>query len=928
MRDGKCSSPGSFRRDTATRTPQVRYRELVAAVAYLPLCGTSRTQLGCHLTGKMSICQPLCRCCSRTLTKPRRPTESSQCNGGPQGIPLSEDGFPQGRPKFPEKQGSIASCTPDVHITRLFISGKCLGVVHGSCPANVVALPLPALPFGAGMEDVGPMRRPRWVWLSATALLVAVGTLGSVLGASVVAHNDAQRSHQAFVSSSTGIASALKLAIQQENSLVISAKAFVLANPNASNTEFLSWVNSMQVKKRYPELHALAFYALVRPGQLSQFVTRILADPPVPLPAGQSYQITPPGIRPSYCLVDLAYEDGGLALPLGYDVCATYDAAAKTKALAQETYVPYKVGKKDYLAVEEPIYSGGAEPATVQARAAAVLGFVGVTTLPSFDLDQALSGHPDTAVAFHYGSGSSKVTFRAGSAPAGAMATSVNLHNGWHLETFGVVDGSGVLTNANTLILLLGGFVLSLLLGALIYVLGTSRSRALVLVDERTQELNHLALHDSLTELPNRALIIDRIDQMLARSRREHTPVAVLFLDLDNFKDVNDTLGHAAGDQLLAAVAARLTSAIRQEDTVGRLGGDEFVVLAEGASLAAGAEVVAERILDVLATPFEIAGSDAPLRVSASIGIAQGGRTTPDELLRDADIALYQAKAAGKKCAMVFAPAMQEAVDDNRNLETDLHTALESNQFFLLYQPTFDLPSGSFTGVEALLRWRHPTRGVILPDDFIPSLEANGLIVPVGRWVLEEACRQGANWQSQGHHVTVSINVSAKQLDRDQIITDVRNALENSGFDPALCVLELTESTLMHNVDDTVARLTLLKALGVRVAIDDFGTGYSSLAYLRQFPIDVLKIDRSFVSGIADTSEAGALVHAMVQLGKALGLETVAEGVENDDQRAQLTAENVDTGQGFLFARPLDVEAVSRLLEDSPSRAAAPASSL
>jgi diguanylate cyclase (GGDEF)-like protein len=617
-----------------------------------------------------------------------------------------------------------------------------------------------------------------------------------------------------------------------------------------------------------------------------------------------------------------------LALPFGYDVCAADSSAQIAKVFAQNTYVPYKLGKKDYLAVEAPVYTGGVEAATAQARAASVLGFVGLTTLPSFDLQQALMGHPGTAVAFHYGSDSSKVTFRAGSAPAGAMTTSVNLHNGWHVETFGVVDGSGVLGNSNALVLLLGGIALSLLLGALIYVLGTSRSRALGLVEERTRELHHLALHDSLTELPNRALIIDRIDQMLARSRREHTPVAVLFLDLDNFKDVNDTLGHAAGDQLLAAVAARLTSAIRQEDTVGRLGGDEFVVLAEGASLAAGAEVVAERILDVLATPFEIAGSDAPLRVTASIGIAQGRRGTPDELLRDADIALYQAKAAGKKCAVLFAPAMQEAVDDSRNLEVELHTALESNQFFLLYQPTFDLSAGAFTGVEALLRWRHPTKGVILPDYFIPSLEASGLIVPVGRWVLEEACRQGAAWQGQGHHVTVSINVSAKQLDRDQIITDVSNALTDSGFDPALCVLELTETTLMHNVDDTVARLTLLKALGIRLAIDDFGTGYSSLAYLRQFPIDVLKIDRSFVSGITDTSEAGALVHAMVQLGKALGLETIAEGVENDEQRAKLTAENVDTGQGFLFARPLDVEAVSRLLEDSARNPAALASLL
>jgi diguanylate cyclase (GGDEF)-like protein len=771
------------------------------------------------------------------------------------------------------------------------------------------------------------MSRPRWVWLTATALLVAVGAAGSLLGASTVARTDAQRSHQAFITSSVGIASTLKLAIQRESVLVISAKAFVLANPNATNAEFLSWVNSMQVTKRFPEIRSFGFYAVVRPGQLSQFVARVLADPPLPLTLGQSYQVTPPGTRPFYCLAQLVGINDGLLPPLGYDVCAAYDSSAQiAQAIAGDTYVPYGDGKTSYLAVLAPVYSGGVAPVTAQARADTVLGFVGLTTFPIFELRQSLTGHPGVAVTFTYGSGSSKVIFKRGSAPAGAMATSINLHNGWHVETFGAVGGSGVLGNADALALLLGGFVFSLLLGTFIYVLGTSRFRALTLVDERTGELHHLALHDPLTDLPNRALILDRIDQMLARSRREHTPVALLFLDLDNFKDINDTLGHAAGDQLLVAVAARLTSAIRQEDTVGRLGGDEFVVLAEGASLAAGAEMVAERILDVLATPFEITGSDAPLTVTASIGIAEGRRATPDELLRDADIALYQAKAAAKRCVVVFTPTMQEAVDDTRNLEIDLHAALAANQFFLLYQPTFDLSSGAFTGVEALIRWHHPTRGVIQPDDFIPALEASGLIVPVGRWVLEEACRQGADWQRQGHHITVSINVSAKQLDRYQIVSDVRDALTTSGFDPALCVLELTETTLMHNVEDTEGRLFLLKALGVRVAIDNFGTGYSSLAYLRQFPIDMLKIDRSFVSGITETSEAAALVHAMVQLGKALGLETVAEGVENDGQRLQLTGENVDTGQGFLFARPLDVEGVNRLLEDSVDNSVALAS--
>ena len=322
--------------------------------------------------------------------------------------------------------------------------------------------------------------RQRRIWIVVGALLAAVGAAGSMFAAQTVARNDAQRSHQALVSSSLAIASTLKLAIQQEDSLVISADAFTVANPNASNAEFLSWVGTMEVAKRFPEVSGLGYIAVVRPGQLPQFVARLLADPPQPLAAGQSLNVTPAGNRPFYCLDDFGYLNGGPTVPLGYDVCAGTNSALIAKAFAENTYLPYKLGGKDYLTIEAPIYSGGVIPATAQARTASVLGLVGLTTLPSFVLEQSLEGHPRTAVAFHYGSGASKVTFKAGAAPAGSKSNSVNLHNGWHVETFGTVDGSGVFGNAGALALLLAGFVLSLLLGALIYVLGTSRSRALI----------------------------------------------------------------------------------------------------------------------------------------------------------------------------------------------------------------------------------------------------------------------------------------------------------------------------------------------------------------------------------------------------------------------------------------------------------------
>jgi len=756
--------------------------------------------------------------------------------------------------------------------------------------------------------------------LAVAALLVVVGTVGSFLAARPVTQNAAQRSRQAFVTATREIASTLKLAIQDEQDLVVDAGAFFADNPDTSQAEFLQWTSSIHAFERDPELLGIAEIVMVPASQLSAFVARALADPPGPLAADGAFQVVPPGNRPYYCFEAVSQSRSAQQAPsAGVDYCDTElgPGFLKARDSGQGAYLPYRAGTQTELGVGIPIYAGGSVPTTVQARRVAFIGWTGVQVLPNVLLATALDGHPNTAVAFHYGSGSSKVTFKAGRAPAGAQSITISLHNGWHVQTFGAVTGSGVLANDNSLWLLLGGIALSLLLGALIYVLGTSRSRALLLVNERTGQLRHQALHDSLTGLPNRALILDRIDQMLARARRSHVPVAALFIDLDDFKDINDTLGHTAGDQLLAGVGARLARALREGDTVGRLGGDEFVVLVEGASLAAGAEVVATRILDVLEPPFEIAASGVPLSVTASIGVAMGDRATPADLLQDADIALYRAKAAGKRRAVVFSPSMQVVLDDHRNLAVDLRRALEAGEFFLLYQPIVDLSTGAVTGAEALLRWQHPDSGVVQPDDFIPALEASGLIIPLGQRILMEACRQGAIWHRKGHRISVSVNISARQLERDRIVDDIHGALSSNGFDPSMLVLELTETALMSDVTATATRLGLMKALGVRLAVDDFGTGYSSLAYLRQFPIDVLKIDQSFVSGIADTKEAAALVHMLVQLGKALGLEITAEGIESHEQLVRLRAEKVDGGQGFLFARPLDAAAMGRFLESS-----------
>ncbi len=437
------------------------------------------------------------------------------------------------------------------------------------------------------------------------------------------------------------------------------------------------------------------------------------------------------------------------------------------------------------------------------------------------------------------------------------------------------------------------------------------RQRADEELARREEELAFLATHDPLTGLPNRTLILDRVEQMLARSARNQTPVAALFIDLDNFKTINDTLGHGVGDQLLCAVAARLGGVVRNVDALGRLGGDEFVVIAEELSLDAGPELVAERLLEALKHPFKLGeNEETRLTVTASVGVAAGKRDCAEELLRDADIAMYSAKWDGKNRYAVFESAMQDTVQNRMELDMDLHDALDRGEFFLAYQPTFTLSDMTPTGVEALIRWKHPTRGIVQPDAFIPLLEETGLITQVGRWVLREACRQGAAWRDAGYDIAMAVNVSGRQLDTDELLVDIEEALSDSGMPADQLTLEITETTLMRNIEQTARRLTEIKRLGVRIAIDDFGTGYSSLAHLQQFPVDALKIDRSFISGLRSNKEGETLIHTLVQLGKALSLETFAEGIEQQDELSLLKHEDCDNGQGFLFARPLDVAAI------------------
>jgi diguanylate cyclase (GGDEF)-like protein/PAS domain S-box-containing protein len=422
------------------------------------------------------------------------------------------------------------------------------------------------------------------------------------------------------------------------------------------------------------------------------------------------------------------------------------------------------------------------------------------------------------------------------------------------------------------------------------------------------QELSHSAFHDSLTGLANRALFNDRLQHALERTARTGFGVAIVYLDLDGFKMVNDSSGHEAGDQVLREVAARLDTVVRTVDTVARLGGDEFAILIEESPRALDeAQTVAERVLQSLTAPFMIDAQSVVL--SASVGIAIGDIScTASAMLRDADVAMYKAKTTGKSKWALYEPGMRTAALDRLELENDLRQAVENQQFRLVYQPVIELESNNVVGFEALLRWDHPVRGVVGPAAFIPIAEANGAIIAIGQWVLEEACRTAAQWHRANPAVqlTMAVNLSARQIATPDIVAHVAAALEHSGFAAASLILEMTESVLVQDAKTAGRRLQELRALGVRLAIDDFGTGYSSLSYLRQFPIDILKVDKSFTDTITDGAQVPAIVRGLLDLAKTLRMQTVAEGIELEVQLVSLRDEHCDFGQGFLFAKPLD----------------------
>lgn len=804
----------------------------------------------------------------------------------------------------------------------------------------------------------GRRRHPRFHWSAVVVALVSL--TGSVVGAVAWYGHVRSVGIEQFEQSATGSAAALSLALQRDAELSSTAGVMVETTPGFTNAQLATWFGRLARTTRYPGSFGLMYVQRVTESQLPAFEQRVAVDPPFGLPAVTPFTPTPPPSAGGACLTragdvqatpkrfPLSVKElssllalalpsiNYCALPIGRflsEAASTgVPAAANLATLVKTMPDPTGHGVTPALvrAVRHarlvmtmtPLYATS-KPLAARARTSALTGWViGVFEAKSI-MAPVLNAHHGLEATLSYRSATTGAIVVDGRRPGPGMLARTIALSGPGRWSVTLAEPSSTMSRPallQGLAVLAGGLVITLLLLLLVRLPDRARLQALDLVEQRTAELRHQALHDQLTDLPNRDLISDRLEQMLSRASRGLTEIAVLYVDLDQFKNVNDTLGHGAGDELLRQVAARLSANLRPGDTVGRIGGDEFVVLLEDAVNALQAEAIAQRLIVSLGEPFILDAEGHTLRLqTASIGIATGARDTAEQLLGDADLALYEAKARKIGRYVVYSPEMRAAVMSRLALDAQLKEAVQSRQLYLVYQPVFKLDDRRVVGAEALLRWHHPVHGEVLPGEFIPVLEANGMILEVGNRVLYEACSQAAKWRNAGHDIYVSVNVSALQFEAPDFVSVVRHALSSARLPAHALMLEITETSIMRDSDMAVDRLRQLREVGVKLAIDDFGTGYCSLAYLQAFPVHALKIDRSFIARLEESPYSQQLVHTIMQLAAALSLDTVAEGVETTFQLASLLAERCTAAQGFLFARPMSVEATADLLTLGPS---------
>lgn len=709
------------------------------------------------------------------------------------------------------------------------------------------------------------------------------------------------------------------------------------AKIDVSREDWRRYVSALQVSEAYPGVQGIGYGPVVTQEDTAVHLASVWRE------GFQDYVISPPGARNFY--VPILYREPLEELnyrALGFDM---YSEPIRRKAmeLARDTgsaaltakvRLAWELSGQPAASVIMylPVYEHNTTPIAVASRRAALKGFLfasfRVNELIEATLGERLAeAGLDLELFDSVAIDEKTLLFDRDDQPHFAdakfrplFAIQQTLEIGgqtWTLALYTLPAFENAIDRTKSSLILGGGALLSILLFGFLYSVSTQHARVKNRASKLTQDLQlseerfrHLAYHDPLTGLPNRALLHDHGLRALGRARRNKNHLAILFIDLDRFKNINDSLGHSVGDALLKEVAQRIRQSVREFDTVARMGGDEFVVLLTDLADAAAAGGVAQHILESLSKMTVI--DDHSLHVTPSIGVSlfPNDGDDFDELLRHADAAMYMAKENGRNSYQFFTNEINTLAHGRLSIETGLRRALENQEFELYYQPQIAIDGGAIVGAEVLLRWRHPERGIVMPDEFIPIAEDTGLIIPIGEWVLRSACAQYGEWRRNGlPALRLAINLSARQLRQKNLPNIMREILAMNFIEPANLELEITETSLMQNTDDAASALRELKSLGITLSLDDFGTGYSSLSYLRRFPIDTLKIDQSFIRDISSDPSDAVLVRAMIELAHSLGMSTIAEGVETSDQLLFLRTHLCNFAQGYYFGRPLTPEA-------------------
>jgi diguanylate cyclase (GGDEF)-like protein len=791
----------------------------------------------------------------------------------------------------------------------------------------------------ASVEDLRRLLTSRrTAWVAVALVCVAAGAVGSLLGARAVARKDGERARETFQRSAGGVASTLQLTLQRDGGVAVGASTFFAANPQATRAEFQRWAAWAAAGRHSPELDRLALVGLTPARQTAAQLAAAhgglgsaAARPPAGV--GRDARLVSVGARAggSYYCYTVGEIGPGRSSGQNRD-CLLTPTLLLTRDSGRTRYRSTSIDGAPALVFDTPVYRGNATPSTVAGRRAAFVGWLREVLLPQPMLQQALYGYPGEALRVRYRTASTSLLFTSGAPQAGGQSATANLHGGWTARILGAPAQAGVLANGNSLALLILGCLASVLAVALVYVLGARRAwRSPATSRASDGGGGGERLYDALTGLPNRALTLDRAECMLARvGRQSGMLTGALLVDLDWFEDINEKLGREAGDQLLRVAAERLQSVVRADDTVGRLGEDKFVALVESQARGVKLESLAARMIEALREPVELEGFGPSFHMTASIGVAFGRYARTEELLADTQIALDAAKAAGKDRFTLFNANLRSVIEDRGVLDSELNAALQDKQFMLLYQPIYDLGSRRVVGVEALIRWEHPERGVVPPADFISAAEETALIVPIGRWALEEACTRAAAWNAAGHRVGVAVKVSPGQLNRDGFASDVLRALQQSGIEPSALTLEIPEAAVIGDVDAAAVRLGEIAQLGVRVAIEDFGNGYAHRSDLQRLPVSFLKVDRGAVAESDDEDYRSWLLEAIVLFARDLSLGVIATGVRSAEQLANLQRIGCTLIQGSLVGEPAPADAVEPVLGaelpglEAPAMAAAP----